>query len=69
MGGACNNHGTEEKCLCFSRRARSCSDDTLSIEEYVGGNIVIDLMEMVWAYGDVDWINLAQNGDTVVDCY
>jgi hypothetical protein len=26
----------------------------------VGGNIVIDLMEMVWAYGDVDWINLAQ---------
>lgn len=54
MGGTCNNQGTEEKCLCLSKT------NTLSIQEYVGGNIVIDLMEMVWAYGDVDWINMAQ---------
>lgn len=26
MGGTCNNHGTEEKCLCFSIRICSCPD-------------------------------------------
>jgi len=34
--------------------------NTLLIQEYVGGNIALDLMDMVWTYGDADWINLSQ---------
>jgi len=54
VGGTYNNHGAEEKCLVLVGQTAVVRTNILSIQEYVGENTVLDLMDMVWAYGDVD---------------